>query len=141
MILSDHPGPKGQMIFKDGKHQYFCDTKGLFTTLYDPNYKMKIKQVFVQDFGQREWASYVDRWIDVNDAIFVLDSDKFGAMGPTLVSFAQRIDAEAFSKESGGTVLAFSEINQELFEEYLARVRQQLRDAVGTRTERAKHNH
>lgn len=131
MILADHPGPKGQAIFKDGEHHFFCDTKGLFSTLYNPNYKMKIKQAFVQDFGQREWGSYNDGWIDVNDAFFVLDSDKFGAMGPTLVTFSLRTDADSFVNESGGSVLAFSELTEARFEAYQARIRQQLRDAVG----------
>jgi copper chaperone NosL len=132
MILADHPGPKGQAIFKDGQHHFFCDTKGLFSTLYDPNYKMKIKQAFVQDFGQREWGSYNDRWIDVESAFYVMDSKKFGAMGPTLVSYSKRADADAFVKEFGGSVVAFSEITEELFEDYQARIRQQLREAVGT---------
>jgi len=132
MILVDHPGPKGQAIFKDGQHHFFCDIKGLFSSLYDPNYKMKIKQAFVQDFGQREWSSYNDRWIDVESAFYVMDSKKFGAMGPTLVSYSKRADADAFAKEFGGSVVAFSEITEELFEAYQARVRQQLRDAVGT---------
>ncbi|MCF6280814.1 MAG: nitrous oxide reductase accessory protein NosL [Candidatus Polarisedimenticolaceae bacterium] len=139
MILADHPGPKGQAIFKDGQHHFFCDIKGLFSTLYDPNYKMKIKQAFVQDFGQREWGSYDDRWVDVESAFYVMDSKKFGAMGPTLVSYSKRTDADAFAKEFGGTVVAFSEITEELFEAYQARIRQQLRDAVGTGV--SQHNH
>ncbi len=146
MILADHPGPKGQAIFKDGKHHYFCDTKGLFSSLFDPNYKVKIKQAFVQDFGQREWGSYNDRWIDAESAFYVMDSKKFGAMGPTLVSFSKRADADSFVAEFGGTVVTFSEITEELFEEYQARIRQQLRDAVGTgippdHTTATSHNH
>lgn len=130
MILADHPGPKGQVIFKDGEHHYFCDTKGLISTLFDPNYKMKIQQAFVQDFGQREWGSYNDGWIDVKDAFLVLDSKKFGAMGPTVVPFSQRADADGFASEFGGSVLAFSELTEEKMEAYQARIQQQLRDAV-----------
>lgn len=145
MILVDHPGPKGQAIFKDGKHHYFCDIKGLFSSLFDPNYKVKIKQAFVQDFGQREWGSYNDRWIDVENALYVMDSKKFGAMGPTLVTFSQRADADSFANKFGGTVVTFSEMTEELFEEYQARIRQQLRDAIGTgmspNNTAAQHNH
>jgi copper chaperone NosL len=132
MILLDHPGPKGQTILKNGEHRFFCDTKGLIATLFDPSHKNKIKQAFVQDFGARKWGSYSNNWIDVKQAFFVMDSSRFGAMGPTLVTFGTRADAETFAQEFGGSVLAFSELNEEKFEAYQKRIRQQLRDAIGT---------
>ena len=94
MILLDYPGPKGQLFFKNGEAQFFCDTKGLISTLYDPDYKVKIKRAYVQDFGGREWGSYSGRWIDVNKAFLVLDSNIFGAMGPTMATFRTRADAD-----------------------------------------------
>lgn len=130
MILLDHPGPKGQVIFKNGESHFFCDTKGLFSALYDPNYKMKIKQAFVQDFGKRKWGSYNDRWIAVEQAFFVLGSSQLGAMGPTLATFSIRADADNFAKEFGGSVLAFNELDEEKFEAYQTRIRQQLRDTM-----------
>jgi len=144
MILRDHPGPKGQIIFKNGEPHFFCDTKGLISTLYDPNYKVKIKQAFVQDFGNREWGSYKDNWIDVKQAFFVMDSSRFGAMGPTLATFASRTDADNFAKEFGGSVLAFSELNEEKLEAYQKRIRQQLRNAIGNMSapdDNMKHQH
>jgi len=131
MILVDHPGPKGQVIFKDGTHHFFCDTKGLIATLYDPNYKTKIKQAFVQDFGNRKWGSYNENWIDVKQAFLVIDSSQFGAMGPTLATFGTRADAEAFIKEFGGSLLSFNELTEDKFETYQKRIRQQLRAAIG----------
>ncbi len=131
MILLDHPGPKGQIIFKNGERHFFCDTKGLIATLYDQNYKTKIRQAFVQDFGKRKWGSYKDNWIDIQQAFIVMGSNRFGAMGPTLVTFGARTDADSFAKKSGGTVLAFNEFNAEMFEAYQARIRQQLREAIG----------
>lgn len=145
MILLDHPGPKGQVIFKNGEPHFFCDTKGLFSALYDPNYKTKIKQAFVQDFSKRSWGSYNDRWIEVEQAFFVMDSSRLGAMGPTLATFSLRSDAENFAKEFGGSVLAFNELNEEKFEAYQARIRQQLRDTVdgisSPDSEEAHHHH
>ena len=144
MILLDHPGPKGQTILKNGEHQFFCDTKGLISTLFDPIHKNKIQHAFVQDFGKREWGSFSTNWIDVKQAFFVMDSSRFGAMGPTLVTFGSRADAEAFIEKFGGSLLAFSELNEEKFEAYQRRIRQQLRDAIGTISspdEEATHQH
>lgn len=144
MILVDHPGPKGQVILKNGEHRFFCDTKGLISTLYDQNHKQKIKQAFVQDFANRKWGSYNDNWIDIQQAFIVMDSSQFGAMGPTLVTFAHRIDAETFIKEFGGSLLTYNELNAEKFEAYQKRIRQQLRDTIGnisTSNETAPHQH
>lgn len=131
MILLDHPGPKGQAVFKNNEIHFFCDTKGLISTLYDQNYKVKIKQAFVQDFSKRKWDSYKDNWIDIQHSFIVMDSSRFGAMGPTLATFGTRTDADNFAKEFGGIVLAFNKFNAEKFEAYQMRIRQQLRDAIG----------
>jgi len=40
-------------------------------------------------------------------------SEKTGAMGPTLASFAKKDDAAAFAGEFGGNVLAFQEVTME----------------------------
>jgi len=144
MILLDHPGPKGQAIYKNGELHFFCDTKGLIATLFDSNYNVKIKQAFVQDFGGRKWGSYKDNWIDIKQAFIVMDSSRFGAMGPTLVTFGQHADADSFAQEFGGTVRPFSELDKEKFEAYQKRIRQQLRDAIGNisnSSSEAEHQH
>jgi copper chaperone NosL len=134
MILLDYPGPKGQLFFKDGEARFFCDTKGLITTLFDPDYKNKIKIAYVQDFGGREWGSYNDRWVDVGQAFLVLDSNKFGAMGPTIVTFGARADADAFVAQNGGNVLTLAELDEVRLDDYLKRVRQQLRELTDLST-------
>lgn len=134
MILLDYPGPKGQLFFKNGEPRFFCDTKGLITTLFNPDYKAKIKSAFVQDVGGREWGSYSDRWVDVNKAFLVFDSNKFGAMGPTIVTFSARADADAFVAENGGTVLTLAELDEPKLDDYLKRVRRQLRELTDLTT-------
>jgi copper chaperone NosL len=134
MILLDYPGPKGQIVLKNGEARFFCDTKGLISTLYDPDYKVKIKRAYVQDFAGRKWGSYSDRWIDVNQAFLVMDSAKLGAMGPTMATFSSRSDADAFAAEHGGAVVPFTEFNESMLEEYLKRVRQQLRELTDLST-------
>ncbi|MFC1684863.1 nitrous oxide reductase accessory protein NosL [Pseudomonadota bacterium] len=128
MILMDYPGPKGQLFLKNGEARFFCDTKGLISTLYDPDYQVKIKRAYVQDFSGRKWGSYSDRWIDVNQAFLVLGSAKFGAMGPTIATFGLRGDADAFAAEHGGDVMPFAEFDEGMLEDYLKGVRQQLRE-------------
>lgn len=127
MILMDYPGPKGQALYKNGEAHFFCDTKGLLSTLYDPTYKSKIKQAYVQDVGGQAWGSYKDGWIEVEKAFLVFDSDQFGAMGPTVATFSKREDADAFVAKHGGSLMPFADLNEDLLSEYLIRVREQLR--------------
>lgn len=131
MILLDHPGPKGQIILKNNEQHFFCDTKGLISTLYDENYKAKIKQAFVQDFGNRKWGSYKDNWIDIKHAFLVIDSNQLGAMGPTPATFGARSDADNFAQKFGGIVLPFTSFDEGKFEAYQKRIRQKLRDTMG----------
>ncbi len=130
MILLDHPGPKGQIILKNNEHQFFCDTKGLISTLYNPNYKTKIKHAFVQDFGNRQWGSYKDNWIDITKSFLVIDSHKVGSMGPTPATFSTNQEAENFAKQFGGSVIAFNAFTTDQFEAYQKRIRNSIRKNV-----------
>jgi copper chaperone NosL len=149
MILLDYPGPKGQLFYKNGEAYFFCDTKGLIETLFNPDYRAKIKQAYVQDVGGREWGSYADRWVEIEKSFLVMDGSKLGAMGPTIATFGTRADADAFAQENGGTVLPFTELSEELFADYQRRVRQYLRELTelkpisgdGSAAEEMPHQH
>lgn len=53
-------------------------------------------------------------WIDAKSAVYVLDSKRHDSMGPTIASFAQKIDAQKFAGQWGGKVLRFAEVNPEM---------------------------
>ena len=104
MILLDYPGPKGQLHRRDGTIEYYCDTRGLLELLRDPARSQGVVGAYVQAFDGRDWKSYTDGWVAVGEPYFVIDSDRLGAMGPTIVPFRERAAAEAFAAAHGGSI-------------------------------------
>ncbi len=115
MLLADYPGPKAQIHFVGAAEaMFFCDTVELFNTLLRPEQVRAIAAVFVQDMGKADWEQPRGHWIDAKAGIYVLGSKRHGSMGPTIASFAQEGDAQAFVKQWGGRVLRYAEIKPEM---------------------------
>lgn len=127
MILLDHPGPKGQLLRRDGATDYYCDTPGLLRAMADPERASKIATAFVQPFDDREWKSYADGWVEASRAVYVMGSRKMGGMGPTLVPFLDAGKAEIFVTANGGRILKYADINGETLRQVALLARSQLR--------------
>lgn len=111
MLLSDYPGPKGQIRFAQvAEVQWFCDTVELLSTLLAPEQVRAVISAHVQDMGQADWEQPRGHWIDARQALYVLGSRRKGSMGPTAASFATEAGAQAFVQQHGGRVLRFAEL-------------------------------
>ncbi len=110
MALGDYPGPKGQIRYADGRTDYFCDTQELLSVYLEPEEVRAVAGAYTQDMAKAAWESPRGHWIPIEQAFFVEGSSRTGSMGPTLASFAQRGDADAFAHQYGGKVLAFKDI-------------------------------
>lgn len=111
MLLSDYPGPKGQIRFANvAEVQWFCDTTELLSTLLAPEQVRTVVSAFVQDMAKADWEQPRGHWIDARQAVYVLGSRRKGSMGPTAISFASDADAQAFVQQQGGRALRFAEI-------------------------------
>ena len=131
MILLDYPGPKSQVLKRDGTVDFFCDTVGLLNALHDPDRAPAISRAFVQPFDGREWGSYADGWVEASEPVYVIGSRRMGAMGPTLVPFRERKNAAAFASRHGGKILAFEEITAKVMTEHARMVRARMRGGDG----------
>ena len=127
MILLDHPGPKGQLLLSDGTREYYCDIPGMFRSLQSPSAQNRIVQAFSQPFDQREWGSFKDGWSKAESLIYVVGSNRMGAMGPTFVPFQDESSAHAFVEKQGGRAVKFEEITAEFLEAHQREVREQMR--------------
>lgn len=115
MLLSEYPGPKGQIHFANTPEPaFYCDTMEVLNTLLHPEEVRKIEAVYVQDMGKTDWDDPKGNWIDARTAFYVEGSSRHGSMGPTLGSFSKREDAEAFAKQYGGKVYAMKDITPEM---------------------------
>jgi copper chaperone NosL len=114
MTLADYPGPKGQIHYVDGKTAYFCDTLELLSMLLHPEQVRAIAGAYTQDMARADWEHPQGNWIDATKAVYVRGARRNGSMGPTLASFAERADAQAFAHQFGGEVLSYAEIKPEM---------------------------
>ena len=115
MLLSDYPGPKGQVIYKGSSEvNWFCDSMELLSTLLKPEQVRPLLAAHVQDMAQADWDKPVGHWIDARQAVYVLGSKRHGSMGPTAASFADEAGAKAFAQQWGGRVLRYAEITPEM---------------------------
>lgn len=110
MTLNNYPGPKGQIQYKEGKADFFCDLPDLFSVLLAPEQKRAIAGVYVQDVGVADWNKPRGHWIDAKTALYVVGSRKTGSMGATYGAFSDAAAATAFARQEGGRVLKFGEI-------------------------------
>ena len=115
MLLSDFPGPKGQIHFAHEKEvQWFCDTIELVSTLLVPEQVRAVRAAYVQDMGKADWEQPKGQWIDARKAYYVFGSKRRGSMGPTAASFADQAAAKAFADQYGGQVYSYGDIKPEM---------------------------
>jgi copper chaperone NosL len=114
MTLADFPGPKAQIHYEPGGPEFTCDTKEMFSLLLRPEQKRRIVAAYTQDMAKADWMNPQGYWIDAKSAFYVVGSKLQGSMGPTVASFAQQSDAQAFAAKHGGKVLRFSEVTLDM---------------------------
>jgi len=110
MLLMEHPGPKGQIQYDQGRPDFFCDTKEMFAVYLNPEQRKRVVAVFTQDMGKADWNRPEGHWIDAKGAFYVFGSTRHGSMGPTVASFGREEDAQVFAKKHGGKVLRFESV-------------------------------
>lgn len=115
MTLIDYPGPKAQIHYEGDKEpMFFCDTIEMFSLYLKPEQIKKIKALYVQDMSKTQWDAPRGAWMDARNAFYVVGSKKHGSMGPTMGSFSEKSDAEAFVIEHGGKVHPFTGITSNM---------------------------
>ena len=112
MAITGFPGPKGEVITEKQQQVHkFCSTKDMFSWVLQPENIKRDHTLYVHDMAQSEWDSPVDTaLIDAREAFYVIGSERKGAMGPTLASFADSSVADDFAAGFGGHVKAFADI-------------------------------
>ncbi len=111
MFLKQYPGPEAQIIYRNGKTYFFCDTVELFEWIHLKSVAARVPLVmYVQDMAHNSWQHPEDRFINAEKAYYVTGSKRMGCMGPTFVSFSSRKAADKFIKKYGGKMYKFNEI-------------------------------
>ncbi len=119
MVILEWPGPKAESINKQtGETLKFCATTDLFAWWLQPENRTLQAQIYVHDMGRAHWDSPEDDYlVDARDAWYVHGTNLIGAMGPTLVSFADKEEAEKMAREHDARVLGFEQIDLQVLQE------------------------
>lgn len=121
MNLTEHIGPKGQILLRDQDNAvWFSTIREVFAYTLLPEEPKTIEAIYVQDMSQADSHGNppVDAWIDAHAAYFLIDSSAVGGMGaPDALPFAHTEDAQAYAQRYGGRVVSF----QDMPEDYVLR--------------------
>jgi copper chaperone NosL len=114
MNLTEHPGPKGQIITASRIDPFwFTSVRDTLAFTLMPDQPRDIRAIYVSDMARA--TSWEDpgaaNWIDAHKAFFVIESRKQGGMGAAeAVPFGNREAADAFAAVNGGRVVTFTQI-------------------------------
>lgn len=111
MTLLQHPGPEAQLIYADGRTDFFCNPQDLLEWYYRPDRRPeKVANMYVQDMGGTSWQHPRGHWIPADQAYYVIGNRRLTDMGPTFVSFRSRAAAADFTAKYGGRIYRFDQI-------------------------------
>ncbi len=112
MIVAKHPQWEGRMEAKD-KVESFCAPRCLLFSHPAGGELGEGVKLMLKDY-------YSTKFIDATTAWYVSGSDIMGPMGPDMVPFAKKEDAEAFMKEHKGKALySWKDLTTEKLKEVL----------------------
>lgn len=115
MAMSEHGGPKGQIILKNQPQPvWFTSARDTIAFTMLPEEAKDIRAIYVSDMGKSTSWDHPEAWVEARQAFFVINSRQHGGMGGLeTVPFSDRAAADKFSAENGGTVVDFQHMPQD----------------------------
>nr|WP_254282063.1 nitrous oxide reductase accessory protein NosL [Haloarcula salina] len=138
MVIGLHGGPNGQIFYRnnspDGRENpawFHTLAFGLFPYYFEHEREgWEATAIYVTDYSTVDYTlstegdptlpspTAPDTFGDATQMHYVMESRVSGGMGPALVPFSARADADSFGDEYGGRVVVFDEITPELIATY-----------------------
>lgn len=114
MLLTEHPGPKGQIFVRDQPQPFwFATVRDAFAFTMLPEMPKNIVAIYVNDMAHaRNWDQpEPGAWVDAHKAFYVIGSRRRSGMGgDEAVPFGDAEAARRFADESGGRVVRFNDM-------------------------------
>lgn len=108
MIVVDHAGPKAQLWLSDrNKPLWFVDVRDAILFKRTPEEADNIVAIYAHDMAKNlDYNNVKDIWVELNDAVFVVDSQLKGGMGmPETIPFSDLKSAQDFVEKHGGKII------------------------------------
>ncbi|HEC24666.1 MAG TPA: nitrous oxide reductase accessory protein NosL [bacterium] len=118
MFLKQYPGPEAQIVYKNGRTYFFCDTVELFQWLHLKGIADRGTPLvmYVQDMTNNSWKHPEGHFVDAKKAYYVVGSKRTGCMGVTFASFLSKKAADKFITKYGGKIYKFDEITVKMID-------------------------
>lgn len=135
MVIPQHPGPNGQIFFEEHEPEshsrpfrYDSLKQCLFPDLLEAQQLGRSElAVYATDYSSVDYSleteggtTYISSHVEATSfapaqgLTYVIESAVDGAMGPDFIPFANRDEAEAFTGEHGGDLVAYDDIDERL---------------------------
>ena len=122
MALTEHAGPKGQIFVAERKEPvWFASVRETFAFTMLPEEPKRIAAIYVSDMGKAtSWQlPEPGTWIDARKAFYVIGGRRHAGMETDeAVPFGEETRAKAYAAESGGRIVAFSEMPEDFVLHY-----------------------
>ncbi|MXV63203.1 nitrous oxide reductase accessory protein NosL [Natronorubrum sp. JWXQ-INN-674] len=131
MVIADHFGPAGQLFYADGRPEerdgpLRYDSLSELVVARDEHEAQggELRGAFVTDYSSVDYdlaehdgtphiSTHAEEaaFADATELYYVVESDVHGAMGPDLLPFSDRGDAERVADDHGGDVREWDELS------------------------------
>ncbi len=114
MIVREQPSPRGQVVHRDGTHEWFCSIADVVAYVGAPSPHGRIEHVWVEtqavDVDPAANATADLPWMPAADAFFVLGVERERVMGPGVLVFASEADARSAAERLHGRMARWDEV-------------------------------
>ncbi len=133
MVVPNHPGPSAEVFYRDEQPSGHDNPARFDSTWEAFQYDFERQDrgwertgFYVTDYSSVDYEvtqdgdstlisthPSADAFVEATAVTFVADSEVKGAMGRDLIGFAAEADADSFSDDHGGTLLAVEDVTRE----------------------------
>ena len=115
MLVRDQSAPRGQLVHRDGTRSFFCSIADLLIYLDTPSPHGRTHAVFVEvmepDEDPRATHLGEHPWQRFEETVFVVGVARMGIMGPPVLAYADRADADPIAaRHPGARILDAEEL-------------------------------
>jgi copper chaperone NosL len=134
MVVREQPAPRGQLVFHDGTRAFACSAADLIQVLAAPSPHGKPTRVFIEvldpDVPPAQVKSTTPtRWANAFEAHYVVGVARPGVMGPPVLAYASKNEADRAAAAFGGRAVGWDELERQLLAEEDGRGRESLPEA------------
>ncbi len=120
MVVREQPAPRGQAVHRDGTRVHLCSIGDLVQYLASPSPHGNATAVFVEvlnvNFDPKASDTKERPWVAADSASYVVGVDRKRIMGPAILPYRERGQAEVAAKAHGGKLKTWAELRQFVLE-------------------------